>query len=313
MRIQAREPDETFRLGLIYGPSGCGKSSLIKAGIIPRLDASKIKPIYVEATASDTEAHLIRNIRHQIPGSPSDLGLIRLLTLLRRGGMQKAAPKIVLILDQFEQWLFARGHEPAAELITALRQCDGTHLQALCLVRDDFWMAATRFMRDLDIALVPNENVAAVDLFDLKHARKVLAAYGRAYGTLPLSESKLTKEQKAFLDKATAGLAQDGRVVPVRLALFVEMIKHKPWTPTTLHEVGGMDGVGAKFLEDSFTSTRSNPMNLCHQKAAKRVLESLLPETNADIKGRMRSRAFGVSSWNLWSRPIRKRDRKPST
>ena len=195
-----------------------------------------------------------------------------------------------MILDQFEQWLFARGHEQeTTELVTALRQCDGVHVQALCLLRDDFWMAATRFMRDLDIDLVPNENVAAVDLFDMKHARKVLAAYGRAYETLPTCERELTKEQKGFLDKATAGLAQDGRVVPVRLALFAEMVKNKPWTTATLEEVGGMEGVGAKFLDDSFTSPRSNPVHRYHATAAKAVLESLLPETNADIKGRMRS------------------------
>ena len=39
-------------------------------------------------------------------------------------------------------------------------------VQAVVLVRDDFWMAATRFMRDLEIRLLEGENSAAVDLFD---------------------------------------------------------------------------------------------------------------------------------------------------
>ncbi len=81
---------------------------------------------------------------------------------------------MLLVLDQFEQWLFARRHEQGTELVASLRQCDGEHVQALCLVRDDFWMAATRFMKDLDIDLVPERNVAAVDLFEPRHARKVL-------------------------------------------------------------------------------------------------------------------------------------------
>ena len=89
---------------------------------------------------------------------------------------------MLLVVDQLEQWLFARQGEHGTELVDALRQCDGEHLQAICLVRDDFWMATTRFMRDLEIDLVPDRNIAAVDLFDAKHARKVLAAYGRAYG-----------------------------------------------------------------------------------------------------------------------------------
>ena len=71
------------------------------------------------------------------------------------------------------------------ELVAALRQCDGEHVQAIVMVRDDFWLAATRFMRDLEIRLVEGENSAAVDLFDPATPRKVLAAFGRAYGVLP--------------------------------------------------------------------------------------------------------------------------------
>ena len=193
------------------------------------------------------------------------------------------------MLDQFEQWLFARGRDEGTGLVAALRQCDGEHVQALCLVRDDFWMAATRFMRDLEIDLVPHRNVAAVDLFDPKHARKVLAAFGRAYETLPAEHGTSSRDQSAFLDQATAGLVEDGWIVPVRLALFAEMVKGKPWTPATLRDVGGMDGVGVRFLEETFSSSRSNPEHRFHQKAAQAVLKSLLPETNSDIKGRMRS------------------------
>ena len=36
--------------------------------------------------------------------------------------------------------------------------------------------------------------------------------------------------RSAFLDQAVAGLARDGKIIPVRLALFAEMLKGKPWT-----------------------------------------------------------------------------------
>src|SRR5262249_40038356 len=36
-RVEQRDPDEAFGVGVLYGPSGCGKSSLVKAGLIPRL------------------------------------------------------------------------------------------------------------------------------------------------------------------------------------------------------------------------------------------------------------------------------------
>ena len=36
IRIEGKDPDHTFRVGVIYGPSGCGKSSLVNAGLASR-------------------------------------------------------------------------------------------------------------------------------------------------------------------------------------------------------------------------------------------------------------------------------------
>ena len=35
-----------------------------------------------------------------------------------------------MVLDQFEQWLHAKRGEENTELVAALRQCDGEHVQA---------------------------------------------------------------------------------------------------------------------------------------------------------------------------------------
>ena len=56
-----------------------------------------------------------------------------------------------------------------------------------------------------------------------------------------------------------AGLAQEGKVISVRLALFAEMMKGKPWTPATLKEVGGTEGVGVTFLEETFSRPTAPP------------------------------------------------------
>ena len=161
-----------------------------------------------------------------------------------------------------------------------MRQCDGEHVQTLLMIRDDFWMAVTRFLRDLEIDLVPNENIAVVDLFDLRHARNVLAAFGHAYGTLPQKSTEFSSDQQSFLDDAISGLLQDGKIISVRLAPFAEMVKGKPWTlGETLREVGGTEGIGVSFLEESFNSPQANPKHRLHQKAAQAVLEALLPQT----------------------------------
>ena len=199
---------------------------------------------------------------------------------------------MLLVLDQFEQWLLARQGEENTELVAALRQCDGEHVQALVLVRDDFWLAATRFMRDLEIDLVRTQNIAARR--SLRPSPRPQGAGGVRPGLrrpCPSDIGDWTPDQESFLDQAVAGLAQDGKVISVRLALFAEMVKGKPWTPATLREVGGTEGVGVTFLEETFSSPQANPKHRLHQKAAQAVLKALLPETGTDIKGQMRSEA----------------------
>ena len=223
----------TFSVGLIYGPSGCGKSSLVRAGLLPRL-ANSVTAVYVEATGEETEARLLSGLRRQLADLPAHLGLIESLAALRQGRFIQGGQKVLLVLDQFEQWLHSKHHEENSKLVQALRQCDGERVQSIVLVRDDFGMAATRFMAALDLGIVQGNNFATVDLFDLRHARKVLTAFGRAFAALPEHDHELTTEQNAFLDQAVSSLSQENKVISVRLALFAEMVKSKTYGPPPL-------------------------------------------------------------------------------
>ena len=301
-RIEEIDPDRTFKVGLIYGPSGCGKSSLVKAGLLPRL-RKQILPVYAEAIPEETEARLLRGMRKACPLLPQGLGLVDSLANLRRGRVLPLGRKVLLVLDHFEQWLHAKRGEENTELVAALRHCDGEHIQAIVLVRDDFWLAASRFMQDLEIRLVEGENSALVDLFDPRHAKKVLMAFGQAYGALPERIDDLNKDQETFLDQAVSGLTQDGKIIPVRLALFAETVKGKPWTPVTFREVGGTQGIGLTFLEETFSISTAPPEHRYHQKAAQAVLKSLLPETGTEIKGQMRSRQELLEASGYANRP----------
>jgi serine/threonine protein kinase/formylglycine-generating enzyme required for sulfatase activity len=297
-RIEQTDPESTFRVGLIYGPSGCGKSSLVKAGLLPRL-AEHVVAVYVDAAPGETEARLRNGLRKRLPSLPPGRGLTETLAALRRGQGLGPGQKVLLVLDQFEQWLHA--DKDSGELVEALRQCDGSHVQALVLVRDDFWLAVSRFLRDLEIRLVEGHNVALTDLFDTDHAARVLAAFGRAFGKLP--ETAPSGEAKEFLDQAVRGLAEEGKVVCVRLALFAEMMKGRAWTPAALKQVGGAEGVGATFLEETFSAATASPTHRYHQKAARAVLKALLPEAGSDIKGHLRPRDELLAVSEYGSRP----------
>ncbi|MBL8854225.1 MAG: protein kinase, partial [Planctomycetaceae bacterium] len=301
-RIEESDPDNTFSVGLIYGPSGCGKSSLVKAGLLPRLSEETIA-VYIEATRDETESRLLRGLRKRCPDLEQNRSLTEALAALRRGQGLPVGKKVLIVLDQFEQWLHAKKEEENTELVQALRQCDGRRVQCILMVRDDFWMAVTRFLRDLEIRLFEGHNLAAVDLFPESHAKKVLAEFGKAFGTLPRYDSEFTKEHKDFLKQSVAGLVEEGKIICVRLALFAEMMKGKNWTPATLAEVGGTEGIGVTFLEESFSASTASPDHRYHQKAARAVLKDLLPDSGTDIKGYMRSYAELLEASGYGGRP----------
>src|SRR5262249_22736228 len=150
----------------------------------PRL-ADDVTAVYVEATAEETETRLLNGLRKRCPELPSTLGLHETLAALRRGQALPAGKKMLIVLGQFEQWLHTRQDEEYTELVQALRQCDGSRVQCLVMVRDDFWLATTRFMGQLEVDLLQGQNTALADLFDLDHAKKVLGAFGRAFAKLP--------------------------------------------------------------------------------------------------------------------------------
>lgn len=286
-QIEQMDADATFSVGLLYGPSGCGKSSLVKAGLIPNL-ASDIVPVYIEATTDDTEVRLLKAIRKHCPELPADTSLPGLIAALRNSAAWKGR-KVVLFIDQFEQWLHAHEAFENSQLVDALRQCDGGSVQCVVLVRDDFYASLNRFFQQLEVPIVEGLNSALVDLFDREHAEEVLTAIGRAYGRWPELPEVPGVDQQRFLRDAVEGLADDGKVVCVRLAVFAEMMRSRPWTGESLRAVGGTEGVGVTFLEETFGARTASPAYRVHHEAIEAVLEALQPEQGTDIKGQMKS------------------------
>jgi eukaryotic-like serine/threonine-protein kinase len=259
----------------------------VKAGLLPRLAPHVIA--IDEAATSDLEPRLLARVRRACPAICPEATLVEALAEVRRGTVLPSGSKLLIVLDQFEQWLHARKDGPESELLLALRQCDGDRLQALIIVRVDFWMASSRFMKQLEVRVVEGENAAAVDLFPLAHARKVLASFGAAYGALPASPSAMGPDQQSFVERAVAMIDEGGAVTPVRLALFAEMVKGRPWTDESLRDLGGAVGIGVRFLDETFVSQTAPPEHRLHADAASRVLAALLPGPGADIKGHVRS------------------------
>lgn len=301
VRIEDRNPEASFPVGLICGPSGSGKSSFVRAGLLPLLEG--VTPIYVEATPWETESRLLAGLRRQFPQLGSLETLHETFFAMRRHPSLVSRKKVLVVLDQFEQWLQANQADRSAELVQSLRQCDGESVQCLVLVRDDFWMATLHFMREIECSLLDGQNASIIDLFPPRHAEQILGEFGRAYGALPPLESDWTAHQKEFLKQAVAGLAKEEKVIPVRLALFAEMMKNRPWTVESLKLVGGAQGVGVSFLEETFDADAAPPEHRYHLNAIRNVLSLLLPDAGSEIKGPMRARSELLVAAGYQDRP----------
>ena len=106
-KIEQIDPDLTFRVGLIYGPSGCGKSSLVKAGFCPGWASTSFRSTS-RRPPRRPKPGCSRAYARRVPNLPQGLGLVDSLANLRRGRILPPERKVLLVLDQFEQWLHAK-------------------------------------------------------------------------------------------------------------------------------------------------------------------------------------------------------------
>lgn len=282
-KLEEVDPERTFAVGLLHGPSGCGKSSLVKAGLLPRL-AECVRPIYLEATAADTEQQLLSKLRKLVPDLPGDL--LAAFQTIRERLQSLGGCKVVVILDQFEQWLHANPIKETTPLVQALKQCDGRVLQAVLMVRADVYILSERFMTTVGRTSQNEVNALVVDLFKREHAREVLVEFGRAHKASFSNPNEPSPEEVEFLNRVLDELQdKDGMLIAVQLALFSKMVEGEPWTGEVLKNLGGVTGVGRVFLERSFDAKTATPSHKLHRAAAIAVLKLLMPPRGADLKG----------------------------
>ena len=118
-----------------------------------------------------------------------------------------------------------------------------------------------------------------------QHARKVLAAFGRAYGVLPERHGRLTAGAGGLPrpGRRRAGPGRQGHLGPagaVRRDGQGEAVD-----PATLARSAARRASASTFLEETFSSPQANPKHRLHQKAAQAVLKALLPQTGDRHQG----------------------------
>lgn len=291
-RLEGKDELEPLTVGVLYGPSGCGKSSFVRAGLIPQLPVG-MTPIYLECTTENTEQRLAKQIGHKIESVDGSDSLTEILRQIRCGEHLDENEKLVIFLDQFEQLLHDADFSDDPVLVEALRHCDGDRIACVLMVRDDFWMSTDQFMKSIEVSMRDRHNIMSLPLMDERHARKVLIAYGRAFERLPRKskdnkEGTLTRPQKLFVQEAIKSLSDDGKVICVHLSVFAQIAKDREWTSSELRNLGGLQGVGVRFLDDIFPSSERSWNSDATEEIAKTIFRELLGDMR-NIKGKFKT------------------------
>lgn len=221
-----------------------------------------------------------------LPAAGSDLSLDDLIRRLREGTLLPPGTKVLIVIDQFEQWLHRRsGREPSTELFAALRQCDGYRVQFLLSVRDDFWMAIAKLMADIDVELIQSKNAAGIELFDRQHACRVLGQFGQAYGRLSADDSSAASaDSQRFIEMVINDMEMDGRIMPLQISLFAEIARSIPWRTGTYRALGGRTAIGVAFLDSIFSRHSPHPTYRALEGPAREILRALLPAGGGNLK-----------------------------
>ncbi len=292
--IQSGQQNGSNSVGVIYGASGCGKSSFVLASLIPSLPPS-IKTVYFNFTVQNPVQCLVQLLHERFPYTKSVAELPQVLGAIR----SRDEPfKVLFVFDQFEQYLINTHVDLEHVMVQAIRQCDGESLQAMILVRDEFWSEISQFMQMMELSLSDGFNASNHPLMNKVHAKRVLETFGRAYEMLPSFDSQLTAAQKTFIDTVIDGLAQDETVLCVRIAMFAELMKNYAWEIQTIHAFGGVEIAFSRFLTDAFHSqnspmSRRSVANVCIE-----ILRVLLPVDDRELKSASKSLSELASAAN---------------
>ena len=136
-------------LVLVLGTSGSGKSSLVRAGIVPRLQRDQdhwlvVGPLRpgqepLEELAASLGATFQRPLE-EIVRDLETIDLAKLLRKYRRATHQREAT-VILVIDQFEELLGHAADNPANRFLALLRmglEAEATPLLVLATLRSDF-------------------------------------------------------------------------------------------------------------------------------------------------------------------------------
>ncbi|MEM8736194.1 MAG: protein kinase, partial [Planctomycetota bacterium] len=281
-RIEESEAESRMPIGALLGPSGCGKSSIVRAGLIPRLNRNRVRTFYFQASpgcdSESFEDEIRRELLTRLDGIDPSFSLAQILDGIRSGQWVDDQKRTLIVVDQFEQALTGSPKRP--QVLQALRHCDGERLSCLFVVRDDFWSVLSHQLQEIGVYLHEDHNLQRVDHLDRQEAYDVLRNLGYAVDGLPPPEDDLARDEEQFLQEVLNRFEAEGPITAVQLSVLTEMFRDRPWRKAELRRFGGLAAIGESYIERTLSpnsAKRSEGWSENQLAFARKVLESLIP------------------------------------
>lgn len=281
---------------VVHGDSGCGKSSLIRAGVLPRLEQEAARGgaqwlTCVAAPGDEPLKNLARAIG-EVTGETDDASVMALRRMLNCGSdgaallvehvRQRTTAHVCVLVDQFEE-LFAharrRGRQEASVFIDLLRGLERLSAPGLCVVltmRSEFLGACAQFEGFAETVNQTQYLLPRMAQADLVRAIREPASLYDGEVALDLAH-KLIADAGGGQDELP--LIQHGLMVLHRM----HAVDKRDWRLTASHY--GIEGGLAQLLSDHADQVADSVAPADEELPDGRIVEDLfraLTDINAD-------------------------------
>lgn len=262
----------------LYGPSGAGKSSFVQAALIPQF-SDQTEVLWLRASRNHLERDLQDLLQQRYDlREPS---LSKSLILLRKRPHKRDFKRLVIVVDQFEQWLTSKSRYDS-DLVDALAHACA-EIQWLFVTRSEYWMELSEFAAEQDHPLVQERNCETIKLLDRVAGKQALVQLGIWYGGFD-GESLAPPQQKLVDHIIEELVRQDEYVNCARLSCLAQILSRRQiWTHRSFIEAGGLAEIEVEFLEHLFRGPKAPAHYKRLVPAIQWIVQQLLPKLDSPI------------------------------
>ena len=151
---EIRQLEQKFhqtRLLILHGESGTGKTSLIRAGLMPRLDPESYIPVYVrvlQEPLNEMKRELRQQLRLEDTSCSEDFGANCPLAEFLRQATERVSKTVIIVLDQFEEFFLRFPDDVRQHVVAEMAECLATSrldVKFLIAIRADYFSHVATF------------------------------------------------------------------------------------------------------------------------------------------------------------------------